>query len=147
MKKINCLVLVVAIFLSLSIYNSNEYALKGISNKLNCEYYVYAYDIKDTKSIKCGDYYIYKVDSNQTFFKEKFCEEIDLKGDNETIKEIIKLLDIEIIKEFTGEGTNIYGYSSSIKDYFRLEDTKVNIQIFMRDGKIKVATPLIMGYM
>lgn len=147
MKKINYLVLIVAIFLSLSIYSSNEYALKRISNKLNCDYYVYAYDKKDIENIKCGDYYIYKIKDNQTFFKNKFCEEINLKGNNKTINDIMRLLNIEVVKKFSDNGINIYGYSSIIKDYFKLEDAKVNIQIFMNDGKIKIATPLIIGYM
>ena len=131
-------------------YKTN-YNLKDLHKILSgSKYYVYSYDdyqVLDRE--KCSDFYIYNLeeDVSQNFVK-KFAEEIVIKSfSDKTLKEIQSFASFKLIFEQHSDNyTMLYGYSKKINEYVKIENLKVNIQIYISKDTIKIGSPLIFGY-
>ena len=111
--------------------------------------YVYKSSEKeDTASneyvLSSGGYdFLYFFDSSSIDFSPDYYE-VNFKGDEQTIKKILKDLNILVYNsENVEKRFIIYGYSSNFRKYCLVNNRKINFQIVLLNNKIMVGYPMI----
>lgn len=150
MKKFYNLFSIFSCFLILIMVNTIIYDFFYLTKNYNIiEYKVYAYDNLNLPKIKCENYFIYDktdIDSNK-IFTNKLGEEIVIYADKGLLEKIINELNLEFVFSDENFEYNSFFYSSKINNFYYINNQKINVQIYYKNNKIILGTPLIFGFM
>lgn len=148
MKKFRILLIIFVFSMIFTQLNNKNFELFNLYNHFkNSKYFVYAYDDINSLKVKCGNYYIYNQSNNKSYFKQKFAEELIINGNENIVKEILKMLNVKIEIIDKNFECNIYGYTTKLKSFLYINECKINIQIYLKNNTIKIGTPFIFGFM
>lgn len=133
----------------------SPFSLSNLSNNFDATHNFFTTqetNFQNTATTKNGNGYIISCDSkisqsiSQKLFKSKLLgESFEFYGNKNDVNKILRQLEAKVLKTENFENfCIIYAYSPKICESITQNKQKINLQIAIKNNKIKVGTPLIL---